>query len=214
MSSQLVVALTLFLIGFVSSESELSNSLTIPTSSETPTDKPLLPTKLSSVQYESACVSIYDSGTISNNKKIYFYSPIALLNRTSVDSVFNQTSSQGLISYSFSIWNEDLGIKVAQHLTRILNQQIEPNQVQVFPFKSVTLINAEQSSVDFLLTNDWLTYNNEQSLRFSVTCSTQDDCDRMTTQMRGNSKKFKHLRLDFNPQLNGRLGRILTGFKR
>jgi hypothetical protein len=42
---------------------------------------------------------------------------------------------------------------VAQHLTQVLNEEVEPNQVQVYPFDSVRLTSKVQS-VDFLLTNE------------------------------------------------------------
>jgi hypothetical protein len=52
------------------------------------------PTKLSSIKYESACVSIYDSHTTSSHKYIYWYTPIALLENKNVPSFHNETTGQ------------------------------------------------------------------------------------------------------------------------
>lgn len=80
---QLVVASILLLTSVASSELAICDP---------PTDSTLFykilkdnpPTKLSSVQYKSVSVNIYDSHiTNSNNKRIYFHSPIALLKKNS-----------------------------------------------------------------------------------------------------------------------------------
>ncbi|XP_046456945.1 E3 ubiquitin-protein ligase BRE1-like isoform X1 [Daphnia pulex] len=196
---QLVVAFTLFLDA--SSESELPIPSTNPTLSATSVDKPL-PTKFSSMQYGSACINIYDSRTTLNNKIIFFYSPIAQLNHKDTVFFFNQTANQGLISLSYSIWNEVVGIKVSRHLTQALNQEVEPNQVKVFPFDSVWLTSIAQSSGDFSLTNERLTYKDEQSLRFSLTCLTYEDCDQVKAKIRSNPEQFENLKLYFSPQWN------------
>jgi hypothetical protein len=198
LSWQLVVAPILFLASFAFSESQLSDSLTDSTSTETREDNPV-PIKISSLQHESILIKIYDSQTTSNNKKIYFYSPIALLNQLS--GISGNQKDQGSLSISFSIWSKVINNKVAQHLTQVLNQQIEHSQVQVFPFDSVRLTSTVQSA-DFSLTNEWLTYKKQPTVRFSVTCPTQDDCARMKNQMHINPKQFEHLRLEFSPQLN------------
>jgi hypothetical protein len=206
---QLVVAFTLFLDA--SSESELPIPSTNPTLSATSVDKPL-PTKFSSMQYGSACINIYDSRTTLNNKIIFFYSPIAQLNHRDTVFFFNQTANQGLISLSYTIWNEVVGIKVARYLTKALNQEVEPNQVKVFPFDSVWLTSIAQSSGDFSLTNERLTYKGEQSLRFSVTCQTYEDCDQVKSKIRSNPEQFENLKLNFNPQWNN--SRFVVSFNR
>ncbi|XP_046457064.1 uncharacterized protein LOC124204093 isoform X2 [Daphnia pulex] len=202
---KLMVASTFFLTGLAASELETSNPLTVPASAKTPEDRPP-PIKFSYMQFQSVCVKIYDSqitSRASGNKKIYFFSPIALLNHLNVASIYNQTvPNQGLLSISFSIWNQEVKTKVVEHLIRVLNQPVEPNQVQVFPFKSVRLTSTAQPQVDFSLNNEWLAYKNERSLRFSLVCPTREGCDRVKTQMHNNPEQFEHLRLDFNnPQL-------------
>ncbi|XP_046456770.1 uncharacterized protein LOC124203921 [Daphnia pulex] len=194
----ILVASILFLTSLASSESP--DPLTDPTSSDTREDKPL-PNKISSVQLGSVCVNIYDSQTTSRNKKIYFYSPMALLNHLNVVSIHNQTVTQGILSASFSIWNQEVRNKVVQHLSQLLSQQIEPSQVKIFPFDSVRLTSKVQSA-DFSLTNEWRLYDNQQTLRFTLICPTREDCDQVKTQMRNSPEQFRHLQLDFNPKLN------------
>jgi hypothetical protein len=168
-------------------------------SSEPREDKP--PIKISSVQFESVCVNIYDSQTTSNDKNIYFYSPMALLNHKNVVSIHNQTVTQGILSVSFTIWNQEVRNKVVQHLSQLLSQQIEPSHVKVLPFDSVRLTSKVQSA-DFSLTNEWRQYDNQPSLRFTLICPTREDCGRVKTQMLNSPKQFEHLQLEFNPKLN------------
>jgi hypothetical protein len=145
LSWKLIVASILFLTSFASSESP--DPLIDPASSEPRQDKP--PIKISSVQFESVCVNIYDSQTTKNKKKIYFYSPMSLLNHKNVASCFY---SQHTISQCqfYNLESRSQKKKVVQHLSQLLSQQIEPSQVKVFPFDSVRLTNKVQSS-DFLL---------------------------------------------------------------
>ncbi|XP_046456152.1 uncharacterized protein LOC124203522 [Daphnia pulex] len=175
--------------------SEFSDPLTDPASPDPREDKP--PIKISSVQFEFVCVHIYDSQTIKNSKKIYFYSPMALLNHKNVASIHNTPS----LSVSFAIWNQEVRANVTKHLSQLLSQQIEPSQVKIFPFDSVRLTSKVQSA-DFSLTNEWLPYDNQPSLRFTLICPTREDCGRVKTQMQNFPKQFEHLQLEFNPNLN------------
>jgi hypothetical protein len=197
LSWKLIVASILCLTSLASSESP--DPITDPASSEPREDKP--PIKISSVQFESACVNIYDSQTTSNNKKIYFYSPIALLNHKNVVSITNQTGTHGTLGVAFRIWNQEVKKNVTQHLSQLLSQQIESSQVQVLPFDSVRLT-SKVKSADFSLTNEWLPYDNQQSLRFKLICPRWEDCNRVEIQLHYFPKQFEHLQLEFNPKLN------------
>jgi hypothetical protein len=203
LSLKLVVATILFLTSFASSELKLSDPVADCTSSDIREDKPL-PIKISSMQYGSVNVSIYDSQTTKNNKKIYFLSPIALLSHLNVVSIHDQTATGGILSVSFSIWNQDVRKKVAEHLKQFLSQ------VQVLPFNSARLTSKVQSA-DFSLNNEWVLNDNKPSLRFTLICPTREHCDRVKTEMRINSKQFEHLKLDFKPQLND--GMLIVLFK-
>jgi hypothetical protein len=131
-----------------------------------------------------------------------------------VISVFHQTSTQGFLSISFAIWNQEIRTKVVQHLTQIFNQQIEPNQVRVFHFNSVRLTGSKLNFADFSLTDEWVAYKDQPSLRFSLICPTREDCDRVKTEMLSNPKQFEHLRLDFNPELKDGTYRLIVFFVR
>jgi hypothetical protein len=160
------------------------------------------PIKVSSMQFRQVCVTIYDSlQTDSNNKKIYFFTPIALLDPLNVVPVANQVSAtQGKLAISFIIWNENVTDKVVQHLTQFLNEKVEPNQVQVFPFDSVRLT-SKVPCIYFSLTNEWQTFpTDKQKLRLSLNCPTRQDCDKVKDRIR--KDELKHLRLEFNPKLN------------
>jgi hypothetical protein len=154
------------------------------------------PIKFSSMLYKSVCVNIYDSQ--SNNKKIYFFSPIALLNNLDVASIHNLTVPQ--VSVGFSIWNQEVRKEVTEHLNQLLSKKIEPSHVKVLPFNSVRLTSKVQSA-DFSMTNEWLPYGNQQLLRFTLICPTREDCNRVKSEMEINPKQFEHLQLDFKPQL-------------
>jgi len=156
LSWKLVISLILFTNDLPSSElkSFESDPLTDSASSVVLDDnRP--PIKVSSMQYGEVCVNIYDSlQTTSNHKKIYFFTPIALLDPLYVVPVANQANTtQGILRITFTIWNEYDTDKVVQHLTQFLNEKVEPNQVKVYPFDSVRLTSKVQS-VDFSLTNE------------------------------------------------------------
>jgi hypothetical protein len=104
-----------------SAELKLSDPLSDSTSSDTREDNPL-PIKISSMQYRSVNVSIYDSQTTSGNKKIYFLSPIALLSHLNVVSIHDQTATRGILSVNFSIWNREIKAKAAEHLNQADSQ--------------------------------------------------------------------------------------------
>jgi hypothetical protein len=215
LSWKLIVSWILFTNGTSSLELKSSDPLTDSASFVARDDnKPPLTKVISSLRYGQVCVNIYDSfQTTLNNKKIYFYSPIALLNHLDVTSVANQVSAtRGNLSISFSIWNQTVTDKVAQHLTQFLNKEVESNQVKVYPFDSVRLTSKVQS-VDFSLTNEWQTFDKTRTkIRLSLTCPTKQDCDQVKNRIR--KKELKHLRLEFNPKLNdGTFVGIFLNFK-
>ena len=204
LSWKLVISLILFTNDLPSSElkSFESDPLTDSALSVARDDKPPPIKVISSLQYGQFCVNIYDSlQTTLNNKKIYFYTPIALLDPLNVVPVANQANTtQGILRITFSIWNENVTDKVAQHLTEFLNEKVEPNQVQVYPFDSVRLTSKVQS-VEFSLTNEWQIFpTDKQKLRFTLNCPTKNDCNQVKNRIR--KEELKHLRLEFNPKLN------------
>jgi hypothetical protein len=114
LSWQLVVVMALFLNGFASSELESPDRVTdpIPISIDArtaSTEKPLL-IKISSVQHESFCINIYDSHQITKNKKkIFYYSPITLLQHKNVVFIHNvHNTTHGILSFSFSNSNQEV----------------------------------------------------------------------------------------------------------
>ena len=205
LSWRLVVPWIIFTNDLTSSElnSFESDPLTYSASSSVARDDKPPPIKvISSLQYGQVCVNIYDSlQTTLNNKKIYFYTPIALLEPLNVVSVANQANTiQGILRLSFTIWNQTVTDKVAEHLTQFLNEKVESNQVQVYPFDSVRLTSKVQSA-DFSLTDEWQTFDkNRHKLRLSLTCPTKQVCDQVKNRIR--KDELKHLRLEFNPKLN------------
>ena len=203
LSWKLVISLILFMSGLLPSElkSFESDPLTDSASSVVLDDnRP--PTKVSSMQFRQVCVNIYDSHqTTLNNKKIYFFTPIALLDPLNVVPVANQVSAtQGKLAISFTLWNQNVTDKVVQHLTQFLNEKVEPKQVKVFPFDSVRLT-SKVPCIYFSLTNEWQTFpTDKQTVMLSLNCPTRQDCDKVKDRIR--KDELKHLRLEFNPKLN------------
>jgi hypothetical protein len=113
------------------------------------TDKPV-PTKISSVQHESFCINIYDSQITKIKKKIFYYSPITVLQHKNVAIIHKKTVPH--LYVNFFISNQEVINKVLEHLSQHLSQEIELNQVKVLPYDSVRLTSKVQSS-DFSLTN-------------------------------------------------------------
>jgi hypothetical protein len=90
---------------------------------------------------------------------------------------------------------------VVKHLNQILSQPIEHSQVTVFPFNGARLNSHQMQFASFSLTNEWIHYHNERSVKFSLSCPTRDDCEQVRTEMRDYPKNFEHLRLDFSSQI-------------
>jgi hypothetical protein len=155
LSWQLVIVLALFLLGFASSELESPDDRVtdpIPTSidSRTASTKKPAPTKMFSMQHESFCINIYDSQITKNKKKIFYYSPITVLQHKNVAIIHKKTVPH--LYVNFFISNQEVINKVLEHLSQHLSQEIELNQVKVLPYDSVRLTSKVQSS-DFSLTN-------------------------------------------------------------
>jgi hypothetical protein len=165
-----------------------------------------VPIKISSVQHESFCINIYDSQITKNNKKIFYYSPITVLQHKNVAPIHNKTVPQ--LSVNFLTSNQEVRNKVAKHLNQSLSQQIESSQVKVLPYDSVRLTSKIQSP-DFTLIDEWIPHDN--ALRFTLICPTPEDCNRMRNQIRDNPEKFNHLRLEFKSQFND--GMLIAIFK-
>jgi hypothetical protein len=125
-----------------------------------------------------------------------------LLENFKVVSIHNKTTTRGILSISFVIWNHEIRKIVAEHLSQLLSEEIESSHLQVFPYDSVRLT-SKVPSADFSLTDEWLPRDNKPSTRFTLICPTRDDCDRVRNQMRANnSAQFDHLKLDFKFQFD------------
>jgi hypothetical protein len=153
--------------------------------------------------YGNFRVNIYEHA--NNNKatttnainKKYFYAPIALLNHRSAQSFFNNVTKQSEVRFRIEMWNTKVENKVVSYLTKYLNMTIEDNQVQVIPLEKVVLASTKPSTV-FTLPTDWLLYQLDMSLQFTLSCFNQKDCNRLAASMRNKPQQFDHFKLLFS----------------
>ena len=157
--------------------------------------------ELCSMLYGNFHVSVYEhidnqnSTTIQGHKK-YFYTPIALLNRQSIFSTFNNLTNHPEVRFRIEMRNEKLESEVVHYLKNFVKKQVKANQVQVIPLDKVILASST-SSTAYYLSRDWLPYRKHKSLWFSLFCFQQNDCDKLAADMRANTKQFEEFQLLF-----------------
>ena len=133
--------------------------------------------ELCSMLYGNFHVSVYEhidnqnSTTIQGHKK-YFYTPIALLNRQSIFSTFNNLTNHPEVRFRIEMRNEKLESEVVHYLKNFVKKQVKANQVQVIPLDKVILASST-SSTAYYLSRDWLPYRKHKSLWFSLFCFQQ-----------------------------------------
>jgi hypothetical protein len=161
------------------------------------------PSELLSMPYGSFRVNIYEHAnnhkatTTNANAKKYFYAPIALLDHQSAKSFFNNVTKQPEVRFRIEMWNPKVENKVVDYLTEFLNQPIKSNQVQVIPLDKVILASTSPSTT-FTLKSNWLPYQLDKSLQFTLSCFQLEDCNQLAAAMRTKPKQFNDFKLLFS----------------
>ena len=189
--------LLLFLLVFRITHS----SMTIPSSGTWSTLR-ISPNELCSMPHGNFRVSVYEhadnsKSAISNERRKYYYAPIALLDHSSAVSEFNNVTDEAEMRFRIEMWNDQVESEIVQYVSDFVGQQVKPNCVQVMPLEKVVLANTKPSPV-YSVSSNWLPYKLQKSLWFSLTCLRREDCDKMAESMRAKPHQFEHLKLLFS----------------
>lgn len=161
---------------------------------------------LGSISYRDFRVNVYQQldkrmvnriSQMNSYQTRYFYAPIALLDQSSATSEHNQVTKQFEMNFNIEMWNDELSDKIIDYLIETVNEDIKPHQVQVIPFDKVILGSSISSTV-YSLPSKWLSYRQEKSLSFSLSCFEQKECLQLVRTMRNSPKQFNHLKLLFS----------------
>lgn len=158
------------------------------------------PTELCSMPYGSFRVNIYQHASNnkseqSNNK--FFYAPIALLDHQSAVSQFNNITMLAEIRFRIEMWNDIVESQVVKYLSKVVDHEVQPHQVQVIPFEKVVLVSTIPPKADSLTTN-WLPLEFHKSLPFSLSCFERNVCDQLAQDMRSKPEQFNYLKFLFS----------------
>ncbi len=166
---------------------------------------------IGSVDYSNFLVHVYQDNTInltsstSNSRhqytKVYYYTPLALLDIKSIRSNRNYPEDQHEVTFNIEIWNDIIQDRVIHHLQEIFRVNITENhQIQIIPFGNVMLDCTTNKSTNVF----WLDFDKKpcnhlpQSITFRLLCPTAEQAEELAQQMRCKPEDFSSLRLHFH----------------
>jgi hypothetical protein len=157
------------------------------------------PDTLSSMECGNFLVEIYEHAnnhklTTTASEKKYFYSPIGLLDHTSVVSRLNRVTKQSEMRFRIEMWNDKVQNEVVKHLNEIVGHEIKSNKVRVIPLEKV-LLASEIPTDTYSLSPVWKNYDKGKTIWFSLSCNEQKICDELANEMRSDPTQFEHFKL-------------------
>ena len=115
------------------------------------------PDPFSSMKYANFRIKIYEHAnnkvatTISQKK--YFYSTLAILDHKSAVSAYNRFTKQPEMRFRIEMWNDIVESEVIKHLKKIVGQEIQSDNVTVFPMKKIILTSNVPTDMEGRLDN-------------------------------------------------------------
>ncbi|EFX80583.1 hypothetical protein DAPPUDRAFT_318448 [Daphnia pulex] len=162
----------------------------------------LSPLAVKSMPYRDFRVKIYQHGGDSTIRKShphhqrYFFTPIALLDHRSAVSSHNNVTGEAELRFVIHLWDDELEEKIAEYLSGVLGEVVKKHQLEVLPFEwVVTTTPRHKLTGQYALSGVRQQYQQEKFLRFSMICSSVEDCDTLAEQMKFNPQQFYHLKL-------------------
>jgi hypothetical protein len=157
------------------------------------------PYTLSSMEYGNFLIEIYEHADnnlkSSDSQKKYFYSPLALLDHSSAVSIYNRFTKQPEMRFRIEMWNDKVQNEVVKYLNKIVGQEIQPDNVRVLPLEKVFLTSKRASTEEYFLSPEWTNYDKGKTLRLSLSCYDQKNCDELANEMRSEPEQFHQLKL-------------------
>ncbi len=162
----------------------------------------LSPKMLCAIPYGNIRVEVYEhldnfKSTTSQREKKYFYKPIALLDHRSAISTFNDVTKESIMRFKIQMWNEEIEKKIIQQVSKVVDEEVQPHQVEVIYLEEVRLASSEPSSIMYSIPV-WLTFQSKKFMWFSFFCPERSDCDQLAETMRTSPELFDHFQLHFS----------------
>nr|CAH0101839.1 unnamed protein product [Daphnia galeata] len=129
----------------------------------------------SSVEYANFLVEIYEhtdnnKASTTMSQKKYFYSPLTILDHKSAVSSYNRFTKQPEMRFRIEMWNDKVQNEVVKHLKKIVGQEIQSDNVKVFPMKKIILI-SDVPTEEYSISSRWSNYDSKsKSIWFSLSC--------------------------------------------
>jgi hypothetical protein len=151
------------------------------------------------MKYGNFRIDIYEhvdnhKATTNASEKKYFYSPIALLDNKSAVSSYNKFKKQPEMRFRIEMWNDKVENEVVKHLSKIVGQDIQPDNVGVIPLEKV-ILTSEIPTEDYFLSPVWKKYDKSKTLWFSLSCYDTKICNELANEMRSDPKHLDHFKL-------------------
>lgn len=162
------------------------------------------PEALCSMRYGNFRLKIYEhlinqKTTTVPVQKRYFYSPIAQLDHASAYVNYNNVTKLTKMRFRIEIWTDHVESEILNYLPQIVGHEIKPYQVEIIPFEKVFLASTNLEPLTaYSLPTNWLPYQLEKSLWFSLTCFNQEDCNHLKDNMHQDPVEFDNLKLLFS----------------
>ena len=160
------------------------------------------PDTFSSVEYANFLIEIYEhtdnnKATTTMSQKKYFYSPLAILDHKSAVSSYNRFTKQPEMRFRIEMWNDKVQNEVVKHLKKIVGQEIQSDNVKIFPMKKI-ILTSNVPTEEYSISPVWANYDSKsKSVWFSLSCYDPKVCDELADEMRSAPKHLDHFKLLF-----------------
>ena len=148
----------------------------------------------------------------------FYYAPISTLDHKSAVSEFNNFTLQPEFRFRVKLWNDQVQKAVTSWIQREINSTAK--FIQVIPFDNIILTSSSSAALSRLqFSNNWIHYQQQQNVEFTLNCFKMEDCDYLAQQMRNSPRQFKDLRIAFRVasersqkrETNIRIENVLSG---
>ena len=160
------------------------------------------PDTFSSVEYANFLIEIYEhtdnnKATTTMSQKKYFYSSLAILDHKSAVSSYNRFTKQPEMRFRIEMWNDKVQNEVVKHLKKIVGQEIQSDNVKIFPMKKI-ILTSNVPTEEYSISPVWANFDSKsKSIWFSLSCYDPKVCDELADEMRSAPKHLDHFKLLF-----------------
>ncbi len=135
-------------------------------------------------------------GGFYRRQALYQFEPVAILDRSTVDSWYSGVNGQHVFGFQLQLWNETLRHAAATHLSQFTGQTVRSHQVQSIPFDKVILKTIGGHDERYQTAHSWIPYT--QTVAFTVPCFDRAECHEVAQELKTNPGQFAHFRLAYS----------------